>query len=165
MRRMVLFVSLVVLQALIVDAVLAQESIFFPAKGQSQAQMEKDKFACYQWAKQQTGFDPMQAQPPVQAVPPVPQAPSGQRIRGAARGAAVGAAVGGIASNDAGKGAAAGAVAGTMAGGIRSRNQRRQQAQIQEQQVQQQATASDAGHSTYNRAYSVCMEGKGYTVK
>ena len=37
----------------------AQEVIVYPAKGQSADQTEKDKFECYQWAKGQTGFDPM----------------------------------------------------------------------------------------------------------
>jgi hypothetical protein len=40
--------------------VQAQEIIVYPAKGQSNDQMEKDKFECYNWAKGQTGFDPMQ---------------------------------------------------------------------------------------------------------
>ncbi|MCU7800844.1 MAG: hypothetical protein KZQ70_12035 [gamma proteobacterium symbiont of Lucinoma myriamae] len=35
------------------------EMMIFPAKGQSAEQTEKDKFACYGWAKQQSGFDPM----------------------------------------------------------------------------------------------------------
>jgi uncharacterized protein YcfJ len=80
--------------------------------------MEKDKYDCYSWAKQQTGFDPMQPQA-TQAPSPQPQQPSGERVRGAARGAAVGAVVGEIANDDAGKGAAAGAAAGTMAGGMK----------------------------------------------
>lgn len=83
---------------------MAQDLIVFPAKGQSQEQMEKDKFECYQWAKGQTGFDPMQAQPSAQAPPPQRQGPPGERVRGAARGAAVCAVAGEIAS-DAGKGA------------------------------------------------------------
>ena len=40
--------------------VLAQELVIYPAKGQSQEQMDKDKYECYSWAKQQSGFDPMQ---------------------------------------------------------------------------------------------------------
>lgn len=41
---------------------LAQNWIVFPAQGQSQEQMERDKYDCYTWSKQQTGFDPMQPQ-------------------------------------------------------------------------------------------------------
>ena len=47
---------------------LAQDPITYPAKGQSQEQMEKDKFSCYQWAKNETGFDPMQT--PTGSAPP-----------------------------------------------------------------------------------------------
>lgn len=143
---------------------LAQDLIVFPAQGQSQEQMEKDKYDCYTWSKQQTGFDPMQPQT-AQAPPPQPHGPTGERISGAARGAAVGAVVGEIADDDAGKGAAAGAAAGTMAGGMRTRQGRRQQAQQQEQASQQQSAAHSEAQNAYNRAFGACMEGKGYTVK
>jgi len=134
----------------------AGEPVIYPAKGQSQKQMEKDKHSCYGWAKNQTGFDPMQPPPTTQAPPP----PQGERVRGAARGAAAGAAVGAIAG-DAGKGAAAGAVGGTVVGGSRQRQKRRQSAQAQ----QQQTANYDAQRNNYNRAFGACMEGRGYTVK
>ena len=47
---------------LLYGSAVAQELIIYPAKNQSNEQTEKDKFACYSWAKGQTGFDPM-AQP------------------------------------------------------------------------------------------------------
>ena len=153
------------LSVFFVDFSLAQELVIFPAKGQTPEQMEKDKYDCYTWAKQQTGFDPMQAQQPTQAPAAQPAAPTGERIKGAARGAAVGAVVGEIANDDAGKGAGAGAAAGTMVGGMKTRQSRRNQAQAQQQQAQQQTAATDQQRSTYNRAYSACLEGKGYTVK
>ena len=160
------FISMVMLVlAFWVGFALAQELIVFPAKGQTQEQMEKDKFECYGWTKQQTGFDPMQSQPPTQAAPAQSQGPQGERIKGAARGAAVGAVVGEIANDDAGKGAAAGAAGGVMVGGMKSRQSRRQQAQAQQQQTQQQDAAYDQKRSTYNRALGACLEGKGYTVK
>lgn len=43
--------------------------VIYPAKGQSPEQLEKDKYACYTWAKGQTGFDPMQAGSTPQAPP------------------------------------------------------------------------------------------------
>lgn len=42
--------------------------MIFPAKGQSDATMEQDKFSCYGWAKGQTGFDPMKV--PTTSTPP-----------------------------------------------------------------------------------------------
>jgi hypothetical protein len=152
--------------ALIVNSAFAQELIVFPAKGQSQEQMEKDKYDCYSWAKQHTGFDPMQPQPAqTQATSAQTQQPSGERVRGAARGAAIGAVAGEIAHDDAGKGAAAGAAAGVMAGGMRTRDMKRQQAQAQEQASNQQQAEFAEMQNTYNRAFGACMEGKGYTVK
>src|SRR6266446_9028403 len=34
----------------------------YPAKGQSQAQQDKDRYECHSWAVQQTGFDPSKPQ-------------------------------------------------------------------------------------------------------
>lgn len=147
-----------------VGAALAQQDlIVFPSKGQSQEQTEKDKYACYEWAKQQTGLDPM-AQPKATAPPPEQEAPQSSVVRGAARGALVGVAVGAIAG-DSGKGAAIGAASGGLMGGMRKRDQVRQQEQAQEQWAQEQAAQYTQKRSEYNRAYAACLEGKGYTVK
>lgn len=145
-----------------------QELIVFPAKGQTQKQMERDKFDCYSWAKQQTGFDPMQAQAPSQpSAQPPPGASPGSVVRGGAGGAALGAAVGGIAGgwSGAGKGAAIGALTGGVFGGLRSRAQNQQISQSQQQQAAQQSAQYRQKQDTYNRAYSVCLEAKGYMVK
>ncbi len=138
---------------------LAQTPAIYPAKGQDQQQMEKDKYECYSWGKEQTGFDPMQAGSTSQSAPQG-QPVGGERVRGAAGGAAVGAVAGAVAG-DAGKGAAAGAVGGTMVGGMRQRQKIGQQAEAQ----QQQNAALAQLQSNYNRAFGACMEGRGYTVK
>ena len=91
--------------------------IAYPAKGQKPEQQTKDEAECYNWSKQQSGYDPLSPPPaaqPAQATGPVAD---GSRARGAVRGAAAGAVIGEIADNDAGKGAAIGAAAGAMAGG------------------------------------------------
>jgi OmpA family protein len=142
----------------------------FPAKNQSSTQQSNDEAACYGWAKSQSGIDPMHitAQPAAASQPAQASQAGGERARGAVRGAAGGAAIGAIAG-DAGKGAAAGAVAGTMAGGARKRQAQKEadaQQQQQQQAATQQAQASIAQQkATYNKAFSACMEGKGYTVK
>lgn len=42
--------------------------VFEPIKGQSQAQQERDRYECFQWAIQKTGFDPSRPRnPPVGA--------------------------------------------------------------------------------------------------
>ncbi|MBW2238638.1 MAG: hypothetical protein JRC58_00475 [Deltaproteobacteria bacterium] len=143
--------------------VLAQELVIYPAKGQSQEQLDKDKYECYSWAKQQSGFDPMQ-QPKATEPPPQQEAQKGGVGRGAARGALVGVTAGAIAG-DAGKGAAIGAASGAIVGGARRRDQQRQQQQAEQQWAQQQAATYTKNRDGYNRAYGACLEGRGYTVK
>lgn len=157
MKRIVLSAFLLGVVVCVAGSALGQNLMIYPAKGQSQQQMEKDKFECYSWAKQETGFDPMQGQP---AAPPPQQGPTGDVVKGAARGAAVGAVAGGIAG-DAGKGAGAGAAGGAMIGGMKKRDKQREQAQVQ----QQQSATIAQQRSVYDRAFGACMEGRGYTVK
>ena len=146
-----------------VPPVFAQDPIVYPDKGQSAEQQEKDKFECYNWAKQQTGFDPMQV-PTATEPPPAQEAPKGGVGRGAARGALVGVTAGAIA-DDAGKGAAIGAASGALVGGMRRNDQQRQQQQAQQQWEQEQAANYANQRNNYNRAYGACLEGRGYTVK
>ena len=148
---------------------LGQDLIIYPAKGQSQKQMDKDKFDCYSWAKQQSWFDPMQTSPPAQVPPsqPPPGSAAGSVVRGGAGGAALGAAVGGIAGgwSGAGKGAAIGALTGGVFGGLRSQARSYQSAQTQQQVAAQQSAQYRQKRDAYNRASSVCLEAKGYKVK
>jgi hypothetical protein len=137
------------------DIAVGLDIFVYPGKGQTKDQQEQDEFACYKWAKEQTGFDPTQ---PVQqaAAPP----PPGREVgRGAARGAAIGA-IGGAIGGDAGKGAAIGAGVGAAGGVARRRHAEREQ-QAAQQQAKQQQEASING---YKRAFSGCMTARGYTV-
>ncbi|OPY66440.1 MAG: hypothetical protein A4E57_02817 [Syntrophorhabdaceae bacterium PtaU1.Bin034] len=151
-----LVIGAFVLTLLLTIPCFAQEPIIYPAKGQSQRQTDKDKYECYSWAKQQTGFDPVQA--PKQQ--PQASGKGSTAMRGAAGGAALGAAGGAIAG-DAGKGAAIGAATGGVIGGVRGRRERQQQAQARNTQ----AAAHSQEQGGYNRAFGACMEGRGYTVK
>jgi hypothetical protein len=131
----------------------------FPSKNQSQSKQKSDEFECYKWASEQSGIDPLNM-PQVKAAP-VQTGPDGSAVKGAAKGAAVGVAIGAI-SGDAGKGAAIGAVAGG-AGGIR---QKRVGQQHQQQQAQADAAAQEqAIKDSFTKAFSACIEGKGYTTK
>lgn len=131
----------------------------FPAKGQTQAQQDKDEFDCYQWAKQNTGIDPLA--PAQAAAPASSSAPQGQAVKGAAKGAAAGAAVGAIAG-DAGKGAAIGATAGGMKGAA---GKRKGQQQAQQQAAAQQKAVADETKVAFNKGFAACLDGKGYSVK
>lgn len=141
------------------DAAFAQQPIYYPAKGQSQQKQSSDMSQCEGWATQNTGVNPAVVAQNAANQQPVPP-PSGQRLRGAAGGAATGAAIGAIAG-DAGKGAAAGAIVGTVAGGARRRQQ------VASAQQQQQATQQQASQqmSTWQRALTACMTGRGYTAQ
>ena len=163
MRRLIPIATIIFL-TFIAGTVIAQDLFIYPEKGQSQDQLEMDKYECYTWAKQQTGFDPMEA-PKASAPPPQQGAPQGGVVRGAARGAAVGAVAGEIGRDDPGRGAAAGAAAGALFGGMRRRDQQRSQQQEQQQWAQQQTAEYEYKRNTYNRAFGACLEGRGYTVK
>lgn len=154
----------------------------FPKNGQGADQQLKDEADCYGMAKQRTGVD-AQAPAPTgpsaeeiaaaqkQAAENAPQQKAG-RVRGAARGAAGGAAIGAIAGN-AGAGAGAGAVAGTMRGGMKQRQanaQSKQEASAQAAAAQKEATKElkmehQEGIDTFQRAFSACMDARGYSVK
>lgn len=130
----------------------------FPSNKQSKQQQKEDEFECYLWAMEQTGIDPLNL-PKVEAQ--VQTGPTGGAVRGAAGGAVAGTAIGAIAG-DAGKGAAIGATAGAMRG---ARAGKQAQAK-QNQQAQNQAAASeDEIKKSFIKAFSACLEGKGYSVK
>jgi len=169
MKRIILFLNVLLLPAFISGAAVAQDFMIYPAKGQSQDQMEKDKFECYGWAKGQTGFDPMEM-PKATEPPPSKQAKNstaGGVVKGGVGGGLLGAGVGAIAGGSKGarKGAAIGGISGGAIGGIRSSSQQKQDQQAQKQWEQQQANQYMQKRNNYNRAYSACLEGKGYTVK
>ncbi len=134
---------------------MADELMIFPNADQSAEQQEQDKFACYTWAKDQSGFDPM-APPTATEPPPQQKAKKGGVGRGLVRGAAVGAIAG-----DAGKGAAAGAAIG----GMRRQDQKRKEAAARQQWEQEQVRIYTENRNRYNRANAACLEGKNYTVR
>jgi len=154
----------------------------YPGKGQSHDQQLIDESDCYNSAQQQTGVnaDAPAPQPPssadvqaaqAQAAESAPQQKGG-RAKGAAKGAVGGAVIGGIAG-DAGKGAAIGAGVGTVHGGRKQRKANeasKEQASAQagsdvQQQYQNQKAAYDQQMNTFKRAFSACMESRGYSVK
>lgn len=163
MRTVKYFLMSFVTLSLISGSCLAQELVVYPAQGQSEEQMEKDKFECYGWAKQQSGFDPM-LQPTASEPAPQPEAQKGGLVRGGARGALIGVTAGAIAG-DAGKGAGIGAATGALGGGMRQRDQQRKQAQSEQQWADKEVTEYTQKRSAYDRANGACLEGKGYSVK
>jgi hypothetical protein len=157
----------------------------YPSKGQSAQQEQKDKNECYEWASQQTGFDPaqelqdqqtaaaharQQSQQAQQTAQQQFESTQGQGVGGAAVGAAGGAVFGAIAGN-AGRGAAIGSAVGLLAGwhrrGVEEIAAENQQLQTQQQiaaQSAQQLAVSQQKLANYNLAFKTCMQGRGYTL-
>ena len=134
--------------AFVAGPAAAQSNVFvYPQQGQDKEQQQKDEYECFQWAKEQSGVDPMQGAPK-----------GGTRtgrgtLGGAAKGAGVGAAIGAIAGGK--KGAKKGAAIGGVGGGVMGRRGSKAS----------QQDAKDTAVSSYNRAYAACLEARGYSVK
>ena len=133
----------------------ASELIIYPAQGQSREQQKSDEGECYIWARDQTGIDPL-----AQGSAPAPSAQ--QSSGGAVGGAAKGAIIGGIV--DGSDGAKTGAAVGVVGGAMRQNRKNRAAAQQNQQNQQQAQATNDASKATFNKAYGVCLQGRGYTV-
>jgi len=145
-----------------------QEAYFYPAQGQSPAQVDRDRFECHEWAVKQSNYDPSLPQPAtaVRAAHVVDTAP----VRDTAVGAVAGAAIGAAVSEPwrAGQGAAIGAVAGALIGatGDAARSEAIQQANAaNDARAQQRVSAQGAGYDNYRRALNACGSGRGYEVR
>jgi hypothetical protein len=165
--RHVTFISFLLLFSVwLVSPVWAQDPIVYPAQGQSEDQMEKDKYQCYSWAKNQTGFDPMKT-PTTSTAPPAKE----KEVWGAGKtgvaGGATGAIVGGAAKGKKGavRGGLIGAAGGALIGGARSSNQRNREEQKRRDWERRETNNYVRARSEYNRAFGACMEGRGYSVK
>jgi hypothetical protein len=141
----------------------AQELVIYPKKGQNKQKIEKDKYECYTWAKNESGFDPL-SPPKTTTPPPVKETTKANPGRGAVGGGLVGLGVGAIAGAP-GKGAAIGAASGALIGGVRRKKHTEKQDQKEQQWTQEQEEILQQKRNGYNRAYSACMEARDYSVK
>jgi len=158
MRRLQLGALLLVGLGFASSPGVAQQLMIYPAQGQTQAQQDRDRFECHNWAVQQSGFDPSMAQSSGGGGGSSGSQPLvGGLVTGGARGAAVGA-VGGAIAGNAGRGAAIGAGTGALLGGMRRADQNRNR------NSQQASSGNNNQRAAYNRAMSACMQGRGYTV-
>jgi hypothetical protein len=161
------FISFLLLfSAWLIGPVYAQDPIFYPAKGQSEDQLEKDKFDCYNWAKKKTGFDPMKT-PTTKTAAPEKE----EKVWGAGEtavvGGVVGAGVGAIAGGGKGAliGGAVGVGGGALIGGARSSDQREREEKKRKDWEKKESNNYARERNEYNRAWGACMEGRGYSVK
>lgn len=166
MKYVVSITFLLLFSVWLVSPVGAQDPIVYPAKGQSDDQMEKDKYQCYSWAKNETGFDPMKT-PTTTSGPPAKEGEVWGAGKSGVAGGAAGAIVGGAAKGKKGalRGGLLGAAGGALIGGVRSSNQRNREAKKRKDWERKEANNYVRARNEYNRAFGACMEGRGYSVK
>jgi hypothetical protein len=140
----------------------------YPTGGQSQEQLNRDRYECYLWGVKQSGFDPSQTSlAPHQRVDVVPAQPSGTNtVAGVITGAVLGAVIAG--PRDAGGGAIVGGVIGGAAGAASDAQREARVNQVQKRyddrdNARMAKLEKQAGN--YRRALTACLEGRGYTVK
>lgn len=141
---------------------------FYPKAGQTAEQQSRDHYDCYNWAVQQTGFDPGQSTIPTdQRVRVVPMPPPGHdtatlAIAGAVLGALIGGprhAVGGALI-----GASGGAIAGAASDSARMEASRRQEEAYASRDRSRDDRLAERA-AGFRRAMSACLEGRGYSVQ
>lgn len=141
---------------------------FYPKSGQSPQQQDRDRYECYLWARQQSGYDPGQSRlAPHQRIEVTPATPPGT---GAAVGAITGAVIGSAISRprDSGEGALFGAVAGAIVGSAADASRQEQASQLQrhyDRETASRIAREERQASAYRRAMSACLEGRGYSVQ
>jgi hypothetical protein len=166
MKQVIFIAYLLLFSVWLIGPVYAQDPIFYPAKGQSEDQLEKDKYECYTWAKKKTGFDPTKTST-TKTSPPAKE----EKVWGAGETAVVGgvggAVVGGVAGG--GKGALAGGLigagGGALIGSARSSEQREREEKKRKEWERSEANSQAGERNKYNRALGACMDARGYSVK
>ncbi len=140
---------------------------FYPERGQNEALQDRDRYQCYRWAVEQTGFDP--GMTPVResaaALPPVAVERSGAPV---AAGAVTGAVLGAATSSPRHAGAAMvlGAIFGATLGAAAEEQNARsaEYAQARRAAAARQGNAAMQPLGDFRRAVSACMGGRGYRV-
>ena len=138
----------------------------YPAAGQGDAQMDRDRYECHLWAVKQTGFDPGSPDlAPHQRVQVVEGPPPGS---GAAAGAVAGAILGAATSGprDSGAGMLFGAVTGALLGNAVEESGRQEARERAMDRARSQARYGlEEQASNYRRAISACLQGRQYTIR
>ena len=161
-------IALLVVVTFVASPAAAQDQYIYPNKGQSAQQQDKDKYECYGWAKNQSGFDPM-AVP--RASKPAPNTPERSVGGGAVGGALGGAAIGSVAGligggkKGLGKGAGIGAGVGGLMGGMSAAGENEKASKERRDWERSEANQYAMNRNNYDRAFAACLEGRGYTVK
>jgi hypothetical protein len=138
---------------------------FYPAQNQSAEQQDRDRYDCYVWAVDETGFDPARRIAPRDTrATVVPARSPGETV---AATAAAGAVIGAIAADrgETGKGAVVGAIAGTVLGSAIASSEAEQASAVQARSSPRGYGRYEREAAEYRRAMSACLEGRGYSVR
>jgi hypothetical protein len=140
----------------------------YPSKGQTEKQLDRDRYECHNWAVAQSHYNPSDSHlAPHQQVRVVEMPPPGRDTAvGAMTGAVIGSSVAG--RHDSGEGAVAGAIIGAMVGASSDASRQKAASQVNtrlsaDQQAERARLEKQA--ADYRRAISACLEDRGYTVK
>jgi hypothetical protein len=174
-----------VLAALLAGAALADEAVappddasgdtantaesdlyVYPSKGQTEKQLDRDRYECHNWAVAQSHYNPSDTHlAPHQQVRVIEMPPPGRDTAvGAVTGAVIGGAVAG--RHDSGQGAVAGAIVGAMIGASSDAARARTASQVTDDAgARAERARLERQAADYRRAISACLEGRGYTVK
>jgi len=150
-------------------AVPADADIYvYPSKGQTDKQLDRDRYECHNWAVSQSRYNPSEPHlAPHQQIRVMEGPPPGQStVAGAVTGAVIGAAIG--SPRDTGEGAVAGAIAGAVIGASSESARRKESERVNTRvsaETQAERARLEREASDYRRAISACLEGRGYTVK
>jgi hypothetical protein len=147
------------------DVVAESYVYFYPLRDQDESRQARDRYECYLWAVDQTGFDPsLPGLEPHQRIRAVAIPPPGHDVvHGAVTGAVVGAIVGH--PHHIGESAAIGAAVGAVAGAVHADQvERGAEAHAAELEARRRAELERLAQN-YRRAVSACLEGRGYAVQ
>jgi len=150
------------------NAATGADIYVYPTSGQSERQLDRDRYECHGWAGKQTGYDPSQQRLASHQKVKVVAMPPDHRgaVNGAVAGAVIGASVSG--PHDAAEGAVVGAVAGAVIGATADSARARETAGLASRQTaaeQAEQARIEKQAYDYRRAITACLEGRGYTVK
>lgn len=142
---------------------------FYPSQGQSVERQDRDRFECYQWARNQTGTDP--GMTPLRGPAPeydAPQVTGAGAAVGAVAGAAIGASSTGPGrwhghgrSGGSAEGMIMGAIIGSIIGAAAESAGAEAQARANETRARRDAVVPLDG---FKRAMGACMSSRGYTL-
>jgi len=141
---------------------------YYPKAGQTTEQQSRDHYECYNWAVQQTGFDPNDIDIPAQArVEVVPVPPPGHDTAAmSVTGAIIGALIAG--PRNALGGAAVGAAGGAMLGAASDASRQETARQLEEAYATRDGTIEldlEREATEFRKAMAACLEGRGYSVR